>query len=452
MANGHAATLTVAAAQPHTITRQSSPSQSPPDGMLPMLPRWEGAPGFALAAEATQETLRLPPIASTTEGVDVISAADLAAFLALGALPAARPVYIGAEQLLALPPWSEEDPSQEIATALRYATDVRLAFDTLFLDFTTPGGEPCWIADGERSLSLYGAAMFRGQEDVAGALVGAGELAIVPFGSLRHQNGNTIPAWAVEQQHPLPSPAALGILVVGGQPATAELWLGESGYSGALSNKPAERIQTLATCIPAELAANARHDGQLTFDTPARVTAGSGASAAQLAATMPKLDIGAIALKDLPATFARPLAKARGESEMVLTLALRALRAVFLMDSTNVEFAPAAVSRQVRRAAERSDGERKIALTVRVRTRRSESGRRAPRKGGRTYSHSFERGGGYRHVTRGPQAKPEHLRPCPKQNDAHTQSGGLCRRYWVSSCVVDAGEGKPFVPKTRRIV
>lgn len=182
------------------------------------------------------------------------------------------------------------------------------------------------------------------------------------------------------------------------------------------------------------------------------MTAGSGATTVQLTAAIPELEIGTIALKDLPETFALPLKQARAESEMVLMLALSALRAVFLMDSTNVEIAPAAVSRQVRRASERSAGKTKIALTVRVRTRRSDRAQHAPRQRTRTYSHSFERAGYYRHVTRGAQAKPEHLQPCPRQDEAHRQSGGVCRRYWVSSCVVDAGEGKPFIPKTRRIV
>jgi len=222
----------------HHLTTSRAPGA--PSALLALLPRWEAAPAFAAVAAAMEETLRLPPIARTREGVDIIGAADLASFLGLGVLPVARPVYVGREQLLALPSWSEDDPSEEVSTALRYAAGVRLAFDTLFLDFTGPTGEPSWIGDAHDACSLYGAALFRGQTDVPGALIGAGELAIVPFGSVRYRDGEVIPAWALEQQLVIPRQAPLGMLIVGGRRATAELWLGESGYSGALSNNPAE--------------------------------------------------------------------------------------------------------------------------------------------------------------------------------------------------------------------
>jgi hypothetical protein len=416
---------------------------------LDQLPAWEGAPGYYAIARALMRMIELPALGSNAEGVDIISAADLAAFQGIVALEESHPVYVGPHQLEVLPPWSASSDREAVASALRFAAEMPLPFDPLFLDFTAENGDPYWSVVGERAFGLFGAVMFRATNSPKGALVNAGQLAIVPCGVIMDDGEKRQSPWALAPDILMPRQAAAGLVIIGGdrQPAGGELWLGESGYAGYMGPSVNERMVTLGVTVPVEIAA----DENVAFDVAARVIAGTGGNMQPLIGVMRGEPVGRVALGEVAPGFAGDVDAVIKESRLVLHLALDALRAMFLLDSTNVELVPASVSRQVRRAAERSEGRTRIAMTVRVKHRqRTERPARA-RAGKRTFSHSFERIGTYRHVTRGPQAKPEHMRPCPEDDELHRASGGRCRRYWVSSSVVDAGPGKPFIPKTRRV-
>jgi hypothetical protein len=434
--------------------RARSPIDAVPVSPVDVFPRWEGAPGYEPVARALERLLELPPIGRTPEGVDIISGADLTAFQAIVAMQQAHPVYVGDRQLQVLPPWSTASDWDAVSTALRYADELRLPFDPLFLDVTARNGEPAWIGrDDATEFGLYGALLFRGTHGLSAAMVGDGQLAIVPFGVLRLTDDHVTCPWAVADAISMPPQAAAGTLIVGGSRHSrhGELWFGEAGYAGSMGRRPSERMQALAGAVSAELAAS--EDPSVpsrAFATPARIWAGSGGVMQPLIGALKLGEVGRFGFDGLSAPWRAHTGALVGESNLVLELALNALRSMFLLDSTNVELVPAA-TRQVRRSAERSGGRVKIALTVRVRPRARSGRARRPGNTKRVFSHSFERSGTYRHVTRGRHARPELMRPCPRDDEAHRASGGVCRRYWVSPHVVDAGDGKPFVPKTRLV-
>jgi hypothetical protein len=415
-----------------------------------LLPGWEGVPGFGSVGRALYAMTEMPPLSASEDGIDIVSAADVAAFQSLVALVQARPVYVGAEQLTVLPPLSDRGERSSTAAALRYASELQLPFDPLFLDFTGPGGEPCWIGAGKARCGLFGALLLRGSDAIPGALIDGGELAIFPFGAVAREAGGERRPWA----HPraaMPAQAALGALVVGGSRPQdgGELWLGESGFADHLGSRPEERMLALGATVAAELAF-AQYEPTQPFATVARVHAGSGGNMLPLLKAFGRGRPGRRSFGELEAESRDAVTGAIGEAGLVLTLSLVALRAVFLLESANVELTQVPVTRQVRRAAERSEGQTRIALTVTVRMARR-TRRKAPAGSGRDCAYAWERRGHYRHVTRGPHATPEHMRPCPREDEAHRASGGCCRREWVPPHVVGAGEGKPLIPKARRL-
>lgn len=112
---------------------------------------------------------------------------------------------------------------------------------------------------------------------------------------------------------------------------------------------------------------------------------------------------------------------------------------LWFLDSANVELAEASPSRQERRAIERKGG--RVAMTVQVRQRKV---RPASQSSGNRieFNHRFEVRGHYKHVTHGPHAKPDKLKPCPRC--------GVCRREWVPPHV-KGPEDKPLIPKVRAL-
>ncbi len=430
----------------HAPRRQGiAPADTPTASLVDVMPSWEGSPGFHPVAIALNTILKLPPLARTASGTEVIGTGDVIAFQALEAMMAARPVYIGAEQLRALPDWSEGGARDATATGLRYAAQLRLPFDPLFLDFTDPDGSPCWVGTSEE-YALYGALLFTGESHIPGALVQHNSLALIPFGAANRDGAEVRRPWAVPEHTLTPMQAPIGALIVGEDPVRpgGEVALGFFGARGI-----DEWMRALMGVLPAGLASIG--EPPLSIQTRARVYVGTGGISRLLGAFADHKHTS-LGLKEIAARYPDDAEALIGEGLLVQELALSALRALFLLDSSNVEIVAAPVSRQVRRAVERSQGHRQIAMSVQVRARQHAS---KPRKAGerkREFSHSFERRGVYRHVTRGPHAKPEHMKPCPRDDAAHRASGGLCRREWVPGHVVSAGEGKPFVPKTRRVV
>jgi hypothetical protein len=415
-----------------------------------LLPHWEGTPGFDAVGRALYAMTKTPPLSVSPDGIDIVSGADVTAFQAIVALAQARPVYVGPEQLAVLPPWSDHGEQASAAAALRYASELQLPFDPLFLDFTAPDGEPCWIAAGKYRCGLYGALLYRGRESAPGALIGGGELAIFPFGAVgREGDGERRPL--ADPYETMPAQAALGVLVVGGRQTVTrgELWLGESGFADHMSHRPEERMLAVGATMPAELAFP-QADANAPIASVARIHAGSGRNTLPLLGAFGQGRPGRRSLEALEAQSREAVIGLIAEAGVVSTLSLVALRAVYLLESVNVELAEAPLSRQVRRAAERSAGETKIALAIKVRTRKRASDSAVAAMGGRRdFAYAFERIGHYRHVTRGPHATEQHLRPCPKDDAAHRDSGGRCRREWIPPHIVGAAEGRPLVLKTR---
>jgi hypothetical protein len=120
------------------------------------------------------------------------------------------------------------------------------------------------------------------------------------------------------------------------------------------------------------------------------------------------------------------------------------IKLLYLLDSSNVELAPATVSRQVRREVERRGGE--IAWTVRIREPTRQERGRDETPGTRDYSHRFEVRGNFAHYREGSwlyeHSAPEEIGPCPRC--------GSCRRVWRSSHIKGPTD-KPLAIKIRRV-
>lgn len=124
---------------------------------------------------------------------------------------------------------------------------------------------------------------------------------------------------------------------------------------------------------------------------------------------------------------------------------------LYFLQSVNVEIAPPAVSRQVRRSAERKGME--IAPEVTVRRSRK---RTAPEsRGGHTdYSHQFEVSGGYVHHFETKADGTENIQ-FQRMKRAHpdrmiTVKGRPCFRFWRGDYVKGPAD-KPLVRKVRRL-
>jgi hypothetical protein len=120
-----------------------------------------------------------------------------------------------------------------------------------------------------------------------------------------------------------------------------------------------------------------------------------------------------------------------------------ALKVLYLLDSANVELDRTAVTRQVRREAQRSGAE--IAWVVKVRapnTREKDGDTRITRE----FSHRFEVRGNFAHHREGSwlyeHSAPEDIRPCPRC--------GQCRRIWRSAHVKGPLD-RPLAVKIRHV-
>jgi hypothetical protein len=204
----------------------------------------------------------------------------------------------------------------------------------------------------------------------------------------------------------------------------------------------------IGAAVPAELALTGE-EIDTTFQTHGRVYAGTAGTVTPLVPLFSDGEIGRERIDALRPARTTEIADLLQDAHLVLTLAIEALRAMFLLDSINVELAPVAVSRQVRRSVERSEGQRRIAMTVHVRRRSRKIRARQGKGPTREFAYAFERIGHYRHVTRGPHATEQYLKPCPREDAAHRATGGRCRREWIPPHVVGADEGKPLIPKAR---
>jgi hypothetical protein len=467
---------------------------------------WEGVPGWRPVLSSVETMMKVPPAAevfdvlslsgdSTYPAADVVSVSELVAFQTVPAFARARPIWIGPTQLRALPDWGDEDEHGLSRTALDYASDARLPFPTIYLDFTDASGGPAWlpymawhpeelenpaalhvrsgdwdhvrlrVPHTKLELSLYGALIFRADQmtmtskERRMALFGDDSLVIMPFGSEAklddderrsplHLREHVIPArghialreWNRDkdgylERVPVPREAATGYMQLGGRLPGGEHDVGDGPYrmlgSAYFSgNDPDERdVRPMFALITVQPIPGGY------------VAEGTGDHAAAIIRNRQPLRLG-----HWPVSGEADLEDVHFNASLINWRVMHTLRALYLLQSVNVELVPAGVSRQVRRNAERRGA--KIAHVVHIRQTQSRrfyvpSGRRA------NYSHSFERRGGYWHVTRGPHVRnPDKLAPCPEWRERHPWSE-VCRREYHGPTLIDAGEGKPIVLKTR---
>jgi hypothetical protein len=425
--------------------------------------RWEGLPAWQGVLEAVLEMMEVLP-AAEARGVrsgetvlppsDVVSTSELAAFEVVQLLDMAHPIWIGPEQLNEVPDFERPNGDELLSPdAFEFARGLRLPFPVCFLDFTSADGEPALLprrwngiaedgaVEGLAQTAVYGALVFerRGLSLPRGALFPEDAMLVVPFGSgvRARMDGRTGWRFPRHRERLVPDRAPLGYVQFGALPMGLErferplLALGDSRVSGA---PPGPRpMLALLHMVP------------LAGAGTATAVVGTGLiTAHSLEALGPEPSIG----------FHEPGERARQAMEaqacIMVYQAEQALKALYLLESANVMLAQRTVSRQVRRAVERSGGRRRIALTVTIRLAGGRRSSKGVSGGRRDYSHSFERRGNYHHITRGPHARPEKMSPCPQWRDRHPHSE-LCRREYHPPTVVGAAEGRPFRPKVRRL-
>ncbi len=355
--------------------------------VLHAVPRWEASEGFRFAAKAL-----LAQGASDWTAPEAGPVISLA-MEAFEDLTESRPLVVAPEQVLALPALGT--PEEE----LRYLADASLPFDDMYFDFMRLGrGVP-------HRLESEGRAFGRGE--LLGCLATALGDAVTEYWP--------IVRWTTE----------------GGAPHDGEYeFPGVAGIVGVQAGGAVPPYFRDADPAPPHHAEEEGWDGRV----------GPWFGLGALLDGAPYMP-GWVSVETW-AALEGPRRKAvlEGRAIRALECARLIARVLFFLDSANVEIQPAAVSRQVRRAAER-DGAR-ISDIVVVRQARHPA---RPGDGAKIdYSHRFEVRGHFAHY--GPETRlyqhsaPGYLKPCPRC--------GTCRRIWVPP-YVKGPETKPLVPKVR---
>lgn len=446
------------------------------------LPKWEGLYGFKpVWRDCYRQFNESAPIAETSEteaaGVDVYSGADIVSLQALGALINAHPIYVGTEQIMALPPL-EDDPMQVI-------DDAALPFPIIFLDFCSARGPallPVLLGDDRYMVEMYGAIIADSHPMVAesaesftipqdmtrvgwtASTIGGGR-AIIPFGTGVVWKRNRIMGVDEEERvrHPAeadgtPMVAASTIGSVNTRtPPDVDRWkcavsrvevhnFPSPLWTGYVQ-MPYRGLKLVESPIENEVSWTPR-DGDLGtfFGGPGMVVnqclqyIKDGEDKREHESLREPED-----LNDW---------NSQEESKMVALLAYGmaeyAARVLYLLDAANVDLSPAPVTRQIRRQAERTGTGIASVVTIRRTQVRRKSGESTGNK--RNFTHRFERRWHYRHITRGPHYRLDYVKPCTRRDPT---TGELtcpdgCRRELVKSTWV-GDDSLPMKPKTRRL-
>lgn len=441
--------------------RAPTPERSRGTRLAP--PTWEGLYGWKPVWEACQRMLfDNPPIAyRERDDEEVMCGADAVAAIGISALSGAHPVFIGTEQLLALPP-SETDPMQILREAA-------LPFPVVFLDFCSARGpaEVLLFNGPDRYMvKFYGALVsevaasqegfvMKGRRPGEVAALLAEDRIVIPFGCAARYMGDDLPSvgpgtWdaystpqnADSEHSPMPSAAPLGVvcaatpadfgdrvaIVTGRMELSAAVDLGEVLY-GAVNYRG---FELLGCSLEDRVSVPVSKHGDCGY-----WWGGTGA-----------ILEGAIA--DGGDKEALELVRKELSLEALINYAMveHVARVLYLLSAANVHVAEAPVSRQVRRQAERSGGKIASVVTVRrTQVRRPGPVSLTPSK--RDYTHRFERRGHYRHVTRGPHFKADHVAPCNRRDEhGELTCPNGCRREFVPPHWV-GDDHLPMVPKSR---
>lgn len=349
--------------------------------------RWEGSRNFGPAVGLADAIVA--PALSRPTAEEVLVGRTMA-----GMLAAARPVICPPEQLNAV----ADDVFGDLGEALEYAASARLPFAVTFFDFTDELG---------RSPVFNVHLVEEGQElgfELRGVLAGEDaaqeETIFIPI-----IGGPNAP------------PEEIGLVMVD--------WSGER-QSSAKPSRWAEELDV------------GKEKLRVTFFNPASAMEALGESPRAVAGALMGVARAKAELSEAEAELFRfHLATTSA------TAVRMALKALYLLDSANIEVVEAPLSRQARRQAERKGKE--IAWVIQVRPPKSGEPD-SHEHGERSFSHRFEVRGNFAHYREGSwlfdHSAPDDIRPCPRC--------GRCRRVWRQPHVKGPID-KPLAIKVRRV-
>lgn len=354
-----------------------------PSGMT----RWEGSRNFAPAVRLASAITAPGQVTPTDEE-------KLVGKTMGGMLSKARPIVCPPEQLNAV----ADDVFADLGEALEYAAEVRLPFEVVFFDFSDELG---------RAPTIHLHLVEEGQElgfELRGVLAGEDsqqrETVFVPL--IGHSNE---------------PPEEIGLVVAD--------WSGERRGSA----KPRRWVERMG--------AGTNHLA-VTFFNPAAAMEALGQTPRAVAGALMGVARASRNMSTEQAELFRfHLAATSGAAVQM------ALKALYLLDSANVEVVEAPLSRQARRQAVRKGAE--IAWVIQIRPpkatkQESKEGEK------RLFSHRFEVRGNFAHYKEGSwlyeHSAPEEIRPCPRC--------GRCRRVWREPHVKGPID-KPLAIKVRRV-
>jgi hypothetical protein len=315
----------------------------------------------------------------------------------LGMLQQARPLVCPSEQLNAI----SDDIFRDLGEAVEYASQARLPFDVVYFDF----------------IDELGRAPAIGFHVVEG---GGRDLGFELRGVLAGENADEretvfLPIIGHEGQ----PPEEVGAVFVdwdGQRRASAKPGRWQEAF------RPPGRSELDVTFISVSAAM------QALGETP-RAVGGTLMGVARFGHPGSEAEL---------LTFKAQLATLSGTATRL------ALKVLYLLDSVNVDLAPAKVSRQVRRQAERKGAEIAWVINVRAPHRRELNDETEP--GSRAFSHRFEVRGNFAHHGEGSwlyeHSDPADIRPCPRC--------GRCRRVWRQPHIKGPVD-KPLLVKIRRV-
>lgn len=421
----------------------------------PTPPMWAGSFSFEQVWRACWDTTVYAPLVGWTDKnappgkTETMGAQQTTCMIALDGLKSAVPVYIGEEQLLALPPWE-----QKLSDVI---PEVDLPFAATYLDFSSARGPARVPLDGTLEGTyvtvtgavhmLYHGALVINYPDVEGTPDGPDGmglmrgLTIIPFASTVIEDDG-------EER---PSARGDGVGVYEGTPM---------GFVSFSRERPTE-LDIVSGIMRTPMLAKSGgegipHVGYMAACVPAwQISSGDFKLSGYI-------HCGEInALRSVVSAMREP-GEARpdhvpipddsrlhfeGQAAGLLTLSSLALKALWLVQAANMHMEDAPVPRQQRRQVERKNGG--IAKVVRITRPTRVPGRREPSGEGRSFSHRFNRRAHYKHVTRGPHAKADFIKPCsrrdPKSGELTCPDG--CRREYVPSTII-GDDSLPYVPKT----
>jgi hypothetical protein len=313
-----------------------------------------------------------------------------------GLLKSARPIVCPPEQLNAVP----DDVFPDLGAAFEYGRLARLPFEEVFFDFfdhmgRAPAIALHFVADGGHDLGF----------ELRGVLVGE-----------NHEEETTV-FLPIIGYHGSP-PEELGAVFIdrsleGKMEAAArpKRWVEKLDPPGG------QQIEVTMTSVSAAMAALGETPRAVPGAVMGAARAGNGG--------------------DIADQYQHALGVAAAVAVRMT------LKVIYLLDSVNVELAPATVSRQVRRQAERTGTELAWVISVRAPRRQERDGGESA---SRSYSHRFEVRGNFAHHREGSwlyeRSTPADIRPCPRC--------GECRRVWREPHIKGPAD-KPLAIKVRRI-